>query len=75
MKKNKTTLLEWAKPTWPQAFPAMTAQPTGPFDPRPRQGNPEALQGAADSGEQRRGEVGSWVGEMAGEVGARFGHR
>jgi hypothetical protein len=47
----------------------------GPFDLRPRQGNPEALQGAADSGEQRRGEVGSWVGEMAGEVGARFGHR
>jgi hypothetical protein len=53
----------------------MTAQPTEPFDLRPRQGNLEALQGAADSGEQRRGEVGSWVGEMAGEVGARFGHR
>jgi hypothetical protein len=26
--------VEWAKPTWPQAFPAMTAQPTGPFGPR-----------------------------------------
>jgi hypothetical protein len=36
---------------------------------------PKKLNGGADSDEQQRGEVGSWVGEMAGEVGARFGHR
>jgi hypothetical protein len=47
----------------------MMAQPTGPFDPRPRQGNPKALDGGVDSSEQRHGEVGPWVGEMAGEVG------
>jgi hypothetical protein len=27
-----------------------------------------ALDGGTDSGERRRGEVGPWVGEMAGEV-------
>jgi hypothetical protein len=29
----------------------------------------------AGSGKQRRGEVGPWVGEMAGEVGAHLGQR
>jgi hypothetical protein len=27
------------------------------------------LDSGADSGERRRGEMGSWVGEMAGDVG------
>jgi hypothetical protein len=48
------------------AFPA---QPTGPFGPRPKQGSSATLDGGADSGERRRGEVGPWVGEMDGEVG------
>jgi hypothetical protein len=47
----------------------------GPFGPRSKQGSSTALDGGADSGEWRRGEVGSWVGEMADEVGTRFGHR
>jgi hypothetical protein len=41
----------------------------GPFGPRSKQGSSTALDGGADSGEWRRGEVGSWVGEMADEVG------
>jgi hypothetical protein len=49
--KNEMVLREWAKPSWPQAFPA---QPTGPFSPR------LTLDGGADSGERRRGEVWSW---------------
>jgi hypothetical protein len=32
-------MLEWAKPIWPQAYPAVMAQPTGPFSPRLRQGS------------------------------------
>jgi hypothetical protein len=62
-------VLEWAKPTWHKAFPTMMAKPMGPFDPRSRQGNPEALDADADSDEQRHGEVGPWVGKMVGEVG------
>jgi hypothetical protein len=41
----------------------------GPFGPRSKQGSSTALDGGADSGEWRRGEVGPWVGEMADEVG------
>jgi hypothetical protein len=48
------------------AFPT---QPTEPFGLRPKQGSTEVLDGGVDSGERRHGEVGSWVGEMAGEVG------
>jgi hypothetical protein len=48
------------------AFPA---QLTEPFGLRPKQGSTEALDGGVDSCERRRGEVGPWVGEMAGEVG------
>jgi hypothetical protein len=48
------------------AFPT---QPTGPFSPRPKHGSIEALNGSVDFDERRRGEVGSWVGEMASEVG------
>jgi hypothetical protein len=47
------------------AFPP---RPMGPFGPRPKQGSSAALDGGADSGEQRHGEVGPWVREMAGEV-------
>jgi hypothetical protein len=47
----------------------MMAQPTGPFSLRPRQENSQGTYGGVDSGEQRRGEVGPWVGEMASEVG------
>jgi hypothetical protein len=32
-------------------------------------GTTKELDGGTNSGEQLRGEVGSWVGEMAGEVG------
>jgi hypothetical protein len=57
---------------WNGPSPLATGLPEpahGAFHPRPRQGSPEALDGGVDFGERRCGEVGSWVGEMAGEVG------
>jgi hypothetical protein len=52
-------------------------RPTRPWRPSPQglsaqgwdRGTREVLDGEADSSEQRHGEVGSWVGEMVGEVG------
>jgi hypothetical protein len=52
----------------PHLATAFPAQPKGPFGSRPKQGSSAALDGGPDSGERRRGEVGPWVGEMAGEV-------
>jgi hypothetical protein len=57
--------LEWARPFWPRpSWPSPLSLLA-----RGRRRGAEVLDGGVDSGERRRGEVGLWVGEMAGEVG------